>query len=490
MKLSTKIISLMTLMAVLTGLIVGGVTLNLMGKTFDEYLTRTKQQEIGKWQEFYVEYYSDNGNSWIGVQEAAENAIQNYTLQSSNGVMVVQRDELSVVLINADGVLLTAADETMLRQRVTKRTLEHGYPIYQEGTQHLIGYLLPTDFVSGQFWHLTDSYLNETRRSVVLGVAVTIVLAILLGWFAARNLTRPLDKLTASVRRIGQGSTNEKVEIDNDDEIGELALAFNQMSAELSRANDARVQMFADISHELRTPITAIAGTLENKLVKNEDCTPEEISALYDEMLRLSGMVTELQNISRLDAGHMPINKTLIDFPSFFEDFLVIVDADAESRNITVKVEYADKLPYCYADAERLKQIVLNLVSNALRYTTDGGAVILKAWSDKDNFIFSVADTGIGMSEEDCKHVFDRFYRSDRSRARETGGTGLGMAITQGLILAHGGRIEVKSKKDVGTTFTVYLPLYDEKAELKKDKAEAKKEKAEAKREKAEAKKA
>ena len=129
MKLSTKIISLMTLMAVLTGLIVGGVTLNLMGKTFDEYLTRTKQQEIGKWQEFYVEYYSDNGNSWLGVQEAAENAIQNYTLQSSNGVMVVQRDELSVVLINADGVLLTAADETMLRQRVTKRTLEHGYPI-------------------------------------------------------------------------------------------------------------------------------------------------------------------------------------------------------------------------------------------------------------------------------------------------------------------------------------------------------------------------
>ena len=324
----------------------------------------------------------------------------------------------------------------------------------------------------------------------MIGVAVTIVLAIILGWISARNLTKPLDKLTASVRRIAQGSTNEKVEIDNDDEIGELALAFNQMSAELSRANDARVQLFADISHELRTPITAIAGTLENKLVKNEDCTPEEISSLYDEMLRLGGMVTELQNISRLDAGHMPINKTLINFPDFFEDFLVIVDADAESRNITVKVEYADKLPYCYADPERLKQIVLNLVSNALRYTTDGGVVILKAWADKENFVFSVADTGIGMSEEDCKHVFDRFYRSDRSRARETGGTGLGMAITQGLILAHGGRIEVKSKKDIGTTFTVYLPLYNEKAELKKDKAEQKKEKAEAKRERAEARKA
>ena len=216
--------------------------------------------------------------------------------------------------------------------------------------------------------------------------------------------------------------------------------------------------------------------------MKNEACEPEELSALYDEMLRLGGMVTELQNISRLDAGHMPINKTLINFEDFVKDFVVLFEADAETRDITVKVEYADKLPYCYADPERLKQIVLNLVSNALRYTTDGGVVILNAWADKENFIFSVADTGIGMSEEECQHVFDRFYRSDRSRARETGGTGLGMAITQGLVLAHGGRIEVKSKKDVGTTFTVYLPLYNEKAEIKKEKAEAKREKAEAKK--------
>ena len=368
--------------------------------------------------------------------------------------------------------------------KVKQRVINYGFPLYEDNTDHLIGYLVPADYLSAQFWMLIDSYLGDTRQSVVLGVAVTIILAIVLGWFAARNLTKPLDKLTRSVRRIGQGSTNEKVDIENDDEIGELALAFNQMSTELSRANDARVQMFADISHELRTPITAIAGTLENKLMKNEDCSPEEISALYDEMLRLGGMVTELQNISRLDAGHMPINKTLIDFKSFVEDFLVIVEADAESRNITVKVEYANDLPYCYADPERLKQIVLNLVSNALRYTTDGGVVILNAWADKENFIFSVSDTGIGMSEEECAHVFDRFYRSDRSRARETGGTGLGMAITQGLVLAHDGRIEIKSKKDVGTTFTVYLPLYNEKEELRKSKAEAKKEKAETKRNK------
>lgn len=474
MKLSTKIISLMTLMAVLTGLIVGGVTLQLMSRSFDEYLLQTSKAEISTWEERYVAYYSENGNSWAGVQEQFSSS----TLQLPYG-LIRQQVELSVILVDPNGTILTCPEEEAdkIGQKVKNHLLEHGYPIYELGTQNLIGYLLPADYIGDRFWYLTDSYLADTRRSVVLGVAVTIILAIILGWFFARNLTRPLDKLILSVRRIGQGSTTEKVDIENDDEIGELALAFNQMSTELARANDARVQMFADISHELRTPITAIAGTLENKLVKNEACSPEDISALYDEMLRLGGMVTELQNISRLDAGHMPISKTLINFKSFVEDFVVLFEADAETRNISVKVEFADKLPYCYADPERLKQIVLNLVSNALRYTTDGGVVILNAWSDKENFIFAVSDTGIGMTEEECQHVFDRFYRSDRSRARETGGTGLGMAITQGLVLAHDGKIEVKSQKDVGTTFTVYLPLYDEKAEAKKEKAEAKKKK-------------
>ena len=474
MKLSTKIISLMTLMAVLTGLIVGGVTLQLMSRSFDEYLLQTSKAEISTWEERYVAYYSENGNSWAGVQEQFSSS----TLQLPYG-LIRQQVELSVILVDPNGTILTCPEEEAdkIGQKVKNRLLEHGYPIYELGTQNLIGYLLPADYIGDRFWYLTDSYLADTRRSVVLGVAVTIILAIILGWFFARNLTRPLDKLILSVRRIGQGSTTEKVDIENDDEIGELALAFNQMSTELARANDARVQMFADISHELRTPITAIAGTLENKLVKNEACSPEDISALDDEMLRLGGMVTELQNISRLDAGHMPISKTLINFKSFVEDFVVLFEADAETRNISVKVEFADKLPYCYADPERLKQIVLNLVSNALRYTTDGGVVILNAWSDKENFIFAVSDTGIGMTEEECQHVFDRFYRSDRSRARETGGTGLGMAITQGLVLAHDGKIEVKSQKDVGTTFTVYLPLYDEKAEAKKEKAEAKKKK-------------
>ena len=461
MKLSTKIVSIMTLVTLLTGLIIGSVTLQLMSKSFDQYLNETKKVEIGEWRTIYTNYYEENGDPWDGVQSV----IVTYSLQTAYGPTMERSHYQPVVLIDPEGVILAHPQSEFIGQSVNDRMVEHGYPIFDDESSMLIGYLLPVDYFNHQFWLLEENYLNNMRKSVILGVTATIVISIIIGLAFARNLTKPLNNLISSVRRIAQVSTTESVIVENDDEIGELALAFNQMSSQLARANDARVQLFADISHELRTPITAIAGTLENKLVKNKACPPEEISTLYDEMLRLSGMVTELQNISRLDAGHMPISKTLIDFKTFFQDFLIIIEADAEARDIQVKVDLGEKLPYCYADPERLKQIVLNLVSNALRYTTNGGVVIFKAWSDKNNFIFSVSDTGIGMTEEECKHVFERFYRSDQSRARETGGTGLGMAITQGLVLAHNGTINVKSTKGVGTTFTVTLPLYDEKAE-------------------------
>ena len=223
MKLSTKIISLMTLMAVLTGLIVGGVTLQLMSRSFDEYLMQTSKAEISVWEERYEAYYTENGNSWEGVQDEFSSS----TVQTPYGV-VRQQMELSVILIAPDGTILTCPDteSDKVGLKVKTRLLEHGYPIYEEGSQQLIGYLLPADYIGDRFWYLTDSYLADTRRSVVLGVVATIVLAIILGWIFARNLTRPLDKLILSVRRIAQGSTNEKVDIENDDEIGELALAF------------------------------------------------------------------------------------------------------------------------------------------------------------------------------------------------------------------------------------------------------------------------
>jgi signal transduction histidine kinase len=179
---------------------------------------------------------------------------------------------------------------------------------------------------------------------------------------------------------------------------------------------------------------------------------------LYDEVIRLKGHVNELQDLSKLEAGHAVLDKTLIKFADYFEDFAVLLDAEAESRNMTLEVNLKEAPEYCYADPKRLKQIVLNLVNNAFRYTPEGGTVTIIAKEQDGDFLFSVQDTGMGIAPEDVNKIFDRFYRTDRSRDRESGGSGLGLAITKALVDAHGGWIKVDSQLNEGTTFTIMLP--------------------------------
>lgn len=459
MKLSSKLILMMSMIAVITGMVIGVVVVRSTNSSFGEYLQDTQQVEIGQWEDLYCRYYINNGYSWSGVQTLMDSYVstaKSYTITGDGSYAQ------PIVLVATDRRILAHPTSALVGQRISVTTFEHGFPIYDD-RKDLIGYLFPLDYFDQRLWNLEDTFIKSIQSAVIKGILVAFCFAVIVGIFFTHSTVMPLRRMITSIRRIGEGSTNEKVPVTTDDEIGELGLAFNQMSEELARSNDARVQLFADISHELRTPLTVIAGKLENTLNRNQSCSVEEISSLYDEVLRLNSMVNELQNISRLDAGHMALNKTEIDFKTFFSDFFLLVNADAEARSIKLKVDIPDDLPPCWADPERLKQIVLNLVSNALRYTQDGGTVVQKAWSENKRFYFSVTDTGIGMTEEECQHVFDRFYRTDRSRARETGGTGLGMAITKGLVEAHGGEISVKSIKNVGTTFTLWLPLRENK---------------------------
>ena len=152
------------------------------------------------------------------------------------------------------------------------------------------------------------------------------------------------------------------------------------------------------------------------------------------------------------------LDKTLIAFPSYFSDFQVLLEAEAESRNIDLRVDIAPNVEYCYADPKRLKQIILNLINNAFRYTAEGGVVTIRVWQDKNEFYFSVQDTGIGIAADELDRIFERFYRTEQSRDRESGGSGLGLAITKALVDAHDGWIKVASRLHEGTTFTVMLP--------------------------------
>lgn len=283
---------------------------------------------------------------------------------------------------------------------------------------------------------LEQDFIKSAMSAVCKGVFFTSLFAIIIGIGLSVGIVHPLRELTKATRRMAEGSFEEPLPIYSTDEIGDLSRSFNTMAQELKRNTELRKQMIADTSHELRTPLTVLASKLEFTLEQNKPLETEDVVVLYDEVIRLKGLVNELQDLSKLEAGHAMLDKTLIRFRDYFADFNVLLEAEAESRRLNLKVDLERAPEYCYADPKRLKQIILNLVNNAFRYTLEGGQVTVMAWQEENNFMFSVQDTGMGIAPEELDKIFERFYRTDRSRDRESGGSGLGLAITKALVEA------------------------------------------------------
>lgn len=451
MKLTTKIsVTLMCLVSI-AGLLIGMLCVEATTKSFDQYIYDLREVQLGKWGEIYLKYYVNNGNSWTGVDYYTQ-------IPSVYDPFLYFTTSTSVVLSDEKGVVLYHPENQYIGRRLNSDMIRRGYALKVEG--EVVGFIYPTDYFNPRFWTLEEQFAQTVAKAAIKGIFFISAFAILFGVALSRGITIPLKSLNKAAMRMAKGNFDKPLPVYSDDEIGELSQAFNSMAHEINEGNKLRQQMFADISHELRTPLTVLSSKLEMSLDKNRPLDPVEVSALYDEVIRLNGLVGELQDLSKLEAGQIRIEKTPVDFRNFFNDFFVLIQAEAESRHITLQLNIDEALQYVYADPQRLKQIVLNLVNNAMRYTPDGGNVVLRAYEKDEWFVFEVEDDGIGISSEDLPYIFQRFYRAEKSRDRATGGSGLGLAITKGYVEAHGGTIEVQSTLGKGTMFIVHLPRY------------------------------
>jgi two-component system OmpR family sensor kinase/two-component system sensor histidine kinase BaeS len=235
------------------------------------------------------------------------------------------------------------------------------------------------------------------------------------------------------------------------------------MTEELERSDQQRRNMTADVAHELRTPLHIIQGNLEGILDEVYEPSSEHIAATLDEAKSLGRLVEDLQTLSLVEAGQLPLQREAADVSELLTDITTSFGPAAEIAEINLQAAQTDRAPslFVYADPGRLDQIVSNLVANALRHTSAGGEILLDATLEDSLVCITVADTGEGIREEDLPHVFDRFWRGDRSRSRHDGvGGGLGLAIVRQLVEAHGGHIAVESEVNQGTTFSVTLPQY------------------------------
>ena len=274
-----------------------------------------------------------------------------------------------------------------------------------------------------------------------------------------RKMGEPFANFMTAIEAVADGDLTIRVPEAGHSQIRKLSEAFNHMVEELAHADQQRKYLTADIAHELRTPLHILRGNLEGILDGIYEATPNQIESMLQEIQMLSRLVDDLQTISLAEAGQLTLHKTEVNIGELLTDVHTSFILQAEEAGIDLLLEYEDENLTIQADPERLDQVFANLVSNALRYTTIGQSISLIARKNDQKTIIQVKDQGQGIPADELPFIFDRFYRTDKSRNRKEGGSGLGLTIVRQLVELHDGSIEVKSEIGKGTEFTIILPL-------------------------------
>jgi signal transduction histidine kinase len=303
-------------------------------------------------------------------------------------------------------------------------------------------------------------YLSSAiTRFLIWGAVLAIVIAIIITYFISRRITAPMRALTATAQKLGQGDFSQRVNIKSRDEVGELATTFNSMASDLERIEKLRRNMVADVAHEIRTPLSNVSGYLEairDGVVKPDAAT---IASLSEEVDLLSRLADDLQELALADAGELKLVRQPEDVSLLIEQAVKAVRVKAAHKGLEISLDISSSSSPVNIDYHRISQVLRNLLANAVTHTPHGGKITVSAKNSDHMVEVSVSDTGEGIPPEDLPNMFERFYRVDKSRARNGGGYGLGLTIAKRLIEAHGGTINVQSELGRGTCFSFTLPI-------------------------------
>ncbi|CAA7599511.1 Two component system, signal transduction histidine kinase [Acididesulfobacillus acetoxydans] len=505
MTLRRKFLFALVGLVIFLSLIFGGISLWSMQSLLGHAVQYIGQSYSQQWERLLTYYYEQEG-SWNGVQSYVSRIIadphQDWLMGKDNEhLLLFDARRKVVVSFRPQDV---GRSVYQLAPPLSRRIPFQWHPIQVQGKT--VGYYWFDQGLIDRDAFVAKRIAASVFRAMLVGLVVTTLAALGLGVFITRRLTGPLRRLTEAVKQVGQGDLNSRLEVQGRDDIALLTGAFNGMTARLARNEEVRRNMVADIAHELRTPLAVILGKLESIQEGVLPSTPEVLLPIQDETLRLIRLVQDLQQLTLAEAGKLPLNRREVDLKVLLERILERFAIEFQERKITAGIE--GWAPALTADPDRLTQVFVNLVGNALLHTPAGGAIYLclstvsaPVGEEKRNYggehrdalnaspeqerrqsaahkgvpartseretqapgvrewaKVEVVDTGEGIPPEELDHIFDRFYRVDKARERETGRTGLGLAIAWEFVQAHGGMIRVASRVNEGTTFAVWLP--------------------------------
>jgi signal transduction histidine kinase len=313
---------------------------------------------------------------------------------------------------------------------------------------------------------IADSYI---LRGTLILLGVVLLISLVIGLFVFSNLTSRLDQIKTTVKRFERGQLNDRIEIEGKDELAELSTCFNRMADnlvenmdEIQKTDRLRRELVANISHDLRSPIASIQGYLETIQMKGSSISKEQLQSYFDTVLKntkkLNRLIDDLFELSRLDAEDISPKLELISMAELIQDLVQQFRPIAEKRGVALEANFQkDPTALIEADIGLMNRALSNLIDNAIDHTPEGGKVTISSVQKGKDFVLEIADTGVGISEEDLPHVFDRFYQADKSRSGQNG-AGLGLAIAQKIFNLHGADVVVSSIQNRGTTFRVAIP--------------------------------
>ncbi|HEX5500997.1 MAG TPA: ATP-binding protein [Thermomicrobiales bacterium] len=425
---------------------------------FQRFVNRGQQTRLDNTAKLFAISYAQSRGSWDDAQRTAIIAAQLF----GDHVVVTDSDGV-VVADSADGKLLgqrfAGGDEWQQAAIVAERRRgPYGPAAAPPPTAETT---LGTVYVEnpGAAADRAD-FLGRLQRALFVGAGIGLLAALVVSLYLARRVGRPIELVTAAAHRMGQGDLAQRVPVGGGAEAVELAASFNRMAENLARSQELRQQLVADVAHELRTPLANIRGYLEaieDGLVRADEAT---LQILREEAAQLNRLIDDLQELAQAEAGVLRLDRHPADLGELIEHTLAAARARATEREIALVAAAEPDLPPVEIDAQRIAQVLQNLLGNALRHTPPGGRIEVGARRAAPATVeVWVADTGSGIAPEDLPHVFERFYRADSSRSRATGGSGLGLTIARQLVLAHGGAIGATSEPGRGSRFTFTLPV-------------------------------
>lgn len=314
------------------------------------------------------------------------------------------------------------------------------------------------------------AFRNNTYESLLWAGVVAVVIATLIGLWFSNTLIKPIRKISHAAKQISEGNLSARTGMTGRNEISQLGEQFDEMAESIENDRQMEMRLTSDVAHELRTPLMAIQATVEAMIDGVYDTDAEHLALVDSEVRRLSRLVDSLLKLSRLERRSQPMNEEVNDIGELVD--VVVSSYETLIQDLGLKIESHDSGSVkAVCDKDLIRQAVANLVSNAARYTPEGGRIDVYVHRDDDWAVIDVKDTGIGLTPEEEKMVFSRFWRADSDRGRSSGGLGIGLSVVKEIVNRHKGHIKVKGEKGVGSTFTIMLPAYDEETARKQARA-------------------